>query len=71
MIDRLSNLNVEAMAPTSEQLREAALDAAATARERWAEGSTWVRDYTVREPVKALGVALGMGVFLGWLIKRR
>ena len=37
----------------------------------WPRGETLVRDYVVREPVKALGIALGIGVVLGWLIKRR
>ncbi len=71
MSDRMRELNAENLAPAVEHLRETALEAAATARERWAEGSTWVRNYTLREPAKALGVALGMGVFVGWLIKRR
>ncbi len=30
-----------------------------------------LRDYIVKEPTRALGIALGMGVILGWLIKRR
>jgi ElaB/YqjD/DUF883 family membrane-anchored ribosome-binding protein len=28
-------------------------------------------EYIVKEPAKALGLALGVGVLLGWLIKRR
>jgi ElaB/YqjD/DUF883 family membrane-anchored ribosome-binding protein len=42
----------------------------AVARERLAEGRDMVRDYVAREPVKALGIALCIGVVLGWLIKR-
>jgi ElaB/YqjD/DUF883 family membrane-anchored ribosome-binding protein len=56
---------------TAGDLSERAKDLAATARERLARGSVTVRDYAQNEPVRALGLAFGMGVFLGWLIKRR
>ena len=36
----------------------------------WLKGETMVRDYVAREPVKALGIALCIGVVLGWSIKR-
>ena len=52
-------------------LKERALDLAATARERFSGGSQGLRDYIVKEPTRALGIAVGMGVLLGWLIKRR
>jgi ElaB/YqjD/DUF883 family membrane-anchored ribosome-binding protein len=42
----------------------------AAARERLDQGRTMLRDYVAKEPVKALGIALCMGVVLGWLIKR-
>ncbi len=52
-------------------VKERALELAATAREQFSGGSKIVREYIVKEPTKALAVALGMGVILGWLIKRR
>lgn len=71
MIDRLKNLGGQDLGETVEGLRESALDLTATAREKLARGQDFVRNFTIREPAKALGLALGMGVFLGWLIKRR
>lgn len=56
--------------PQLEEIRAMARQDVAVARERLAEGRDMVRGYVVREPVKALGIALGIGVILGWLIKR-
>ena len=53
------------------ELTELALRYAATARERIAEASDQVKAYVVREPLRALGIALGVGVLIGWIIKRR
>ncbi len=53
------------------EVKERALDFAATARERISGGTQGLKDYIVKEPTRALGIALGMGVLLGWLIKRR
>ena len=69
MIDRMK-LESE-YGPQAEALKEKALDVAAAAREQLALGTEKVREFTVRKPAQALGVALGMGVLLGWLIKRR
>jgi len=70
MIDRIQDVGAN-YGPQLDQVKEQALIYTATARERLAEGSEKVRQYIVDEPVKALGIALGMGVLLGWLIKRR
>jgi len=70
MIDRIQGLESD-YASQTEALKEKALDLAATARERLGEGSEMIKDYVVKEPVRALGLALGLGVVLGWLIKRR
>ena len=51
--------------------KDMALDFAATAREQWTERSRALRDLIVNQPLRSLGIALGMGVVLGWLIKRR
>ena len=56
--------------PQLEEIRAMARQDVAVARERLAEGRDMVREYVAREPVKALGVALCIGVVLGWLIKR-
>jgi ElaB/YqjD/DUF883 family membrane-anchored ribosome-binding protein len=54
-----------------DEVKEKALEFAATAREQLSGGGKLLRDYIVKEPTRALGIALGMGVILGWLIKRR
>jgi ElaB/YqjD/DUF883 family membrane-anchored ribosome-binding protein len=70
MIDDAGEMETGAGSPTDE-LTELALRYAAIARERVAEGSERVKEFVVREPARALGVALGVGVLIGWLIKRR
>jgi ElaB/YqjD/DUF883 family membrane-anchored ribosome-binding protein len=70
MIDHIQDAT-RGIGSRTEALKEQTLDLAATAREKLAEGGTWVKDFTSKEPAKALGIALGVGVFLGWLIKRR
>lgn len=69
MIDRIQKS--EGLGGQVEQVREQALELAATAREQLAEGRQTLRNYIVAHPERALGIAVGMGVFLGWLIKRR
>jgi len=69
MIDRIRD--VEGLGPAAEAAREKALDLAATAKERFAEGSNAIKSFTIEKPAQALGLALGMGVLLGWLTKRR
>ncbi|MFO0909367.1 MAG: hypothetical protein U0794_13620 [Isosphaeraceae bacterium] len=69
MIDRLKD---EALtAEQAEEWKARALEAAETARERFGELHGRLIDYTNKQPARALGVALGLGVVLGWLIKRR
>jgi len=70
MVDRTPGLAVDTGDRMAE-IKEKALDFAATAREQWSERSRTLKDYIVNEPLRALGIALGMGVVLGWLIKRR
>jgi ElaB/YqjD/DUF883 family membrane-anchored ribosome-binding protein len=68
------NERIEAVAGhngASAGLKEQALEAAATVKESLGKGSKLVSEYIVKEPAKALGMALGVGVLLGWLIKRR
>jgi ElaB/YqjD/DUF883 family membrane-anchored ribosome-binding protein len=57
--------------PGLDQLQEQAEIIAAAARERLAEERDKVRAFIVEKPATALGIALGVGVLLGWLIKRR
>lgn len=52
-------------------LQDRALEFAATARESVSGGMGKVKEYIGKQPVRALGVAFGIGVLLGWLIKRR
>jgi len=71
MFNRIKDLTGGDIGPRAEQLKGDALHAAAEARKRFAQGQDFIRDFTTREPAKAVGLALGMGVLLGWLIKRR
>ncbi|MDB5353140.1 MAG: hypothetical protein JWN86_4387 [Planctomycetota bacterium] len=70
MIDRMSEMEA-GFGSTADAAKERALDLAAAARERFALGSEAIKSYTLEQPARALGLALGMGVLLGWLIKRR
>jgi ElaB/YqjD/DUF883 family membrane-anchored ribosome-binding protein len=56
--------------PQLDELKAMGRQDVAFARERLADGREMVRDYLVREPVKALGITLFIGVALGWLIRR-
>jgi ElaB/YqjD/DUF883 family membrane-anchored ribosome-binding protein len=70
MIDRVQD-NMTSAEPGLEQLKDQAQIYAAAASERLAEGRDRIRQYIINEPARALGIALGVGVLLGWLIKRR
>jgi len=70
MIDRIQDLE-SGYGSQLDALKDQAQVYAASAREQLAEGSEKVREYIVNEPARALGIALGLGVLLGWLIKRR
>jgi ElaB/YqjD/DUF883 family membrane-anchored ribosome-binding protein len=69
MIDRVQGVKAE-FTPQLDEIKAMARQDVAVARERLAERSATVKDYVVREPVKALGIALCVGVVLGWLIRR-
>jgi ElaB/YqjD/DUF883 family membrane-anchored ribosome-binding protein len=69
MMDRVQGMKAE-FTPQLEDIKAMARQDVAVARERLAERSAIVKDYVAREPVKALGIALCIGVVLGWLIKR-
>jgi ElaB/YqjD/DUF883 family membrane-anchored ribosome-binding protein len=70
MIDRIRD-EVAASSSAADRVKDQALEIMASARERLGGVGTAIRDFTQNQPGKALGIALGMGVFLGWLIKRR
>ena len=55
----------------AEDLQAQAFEYAETARARFSEGCDFVKQYVHKEPARALGFALGLGVVVGWLIKRR
>lgn len=69
MIDRVRE--VDGFGATADAAKEKALDVVATVRERLTLGGDVLKTYTIEQPARALGLALGMGVLLGWLIKRR
>jgi ElaB/YqjD/DUF883 family membrane-anchored ribosome-binding protein len=70
MIDRMREME-SSFGSTAEVAKEKALDFAAAAKERLNFGGQAIKSYTIEQPARALGLALGMGVLLGWLIKRR
>jgi ElaB/YqjD/DUF883 family membrane-anchored ribosome-binding protein len=70
MNDRVRDM-VASAEPGLEQFKDQAQIYAAAASERLAEGRDRIRQYIVNEPARALAIALGIGVLLGWLIKRR
>lgn len=69
MIDRIHAES--GYADQAEELKAQALEYAEVAQARLAEGSEFVKDYITKQPARALAIALGLGVALGWLIKRR
>ena len=69
MENRVQDLHPE-FTPQMADLRAMVRQDLAAARERLADGRQLVTDYVVREPVKALGITLLVGVVLGWLIRR-
>jgi ElaB/YqjD/DUF883 family membrane-anchored ribosome-binding protein len=70
MYDRikLSDATLESEAA---QLKEKALELEAAARERLGDVKQTVEKYIAAQPARALMLAFGMGILLGWLIKRR
>lgn len=70
MIDRLQGPEV-GFAEQAEEMKARALEYALNAKARLGEGSGFIKDYVNTQPARALGIALGLGVVLGWLIKRR
>jgi ElaB/YqjD/DUF883 family membrane-anchored ribosome-binding protein len=70
MIDLAREVETKSV-PQAVEVTELAHQCTAIARERIAEGSNRVKEYVAREPARALGIAFGVGVLIGWLIKRR
>ncbi len=70
MIDRILDRTLATAVPP-EELKAKVGEYADLAWERMGELSEQVKTYTVREPARALGVAFGLGVLLGCMIKRR
>ena len=69
----MSSASSQAAHPAGGQgdVKERALEFAATAREQVSGRTRGLREYIVKEPTRALGIALALGVVVGWLIKRR
>ena len=67
MIDRVREIAND-LEPQARTMVDHALT---TARERFVEGSGRVREYVIKNPAQAVAIALGVGVLIGWLIKRR
>ena len=70
MIDRMQNYESD-LASQAEELKARAMELAAMARARLDEAGHSIKNYVIEHPAKALGFALGLGVALGWLVKRR
>ncbi len=69
MNDHVRGVSAE-FTPQLDELKAMGRQDVAFARERLADGGEMVREFLVREPVKALGITLCIGVALGWLIRR-
>ena len=70
MIDDPGDMGTQA-GPGPQNLAGPAIRNAAVALGRIAEGTVGIKEYVRREPVRALGIALGVGVLIGWWAKRR
>jgi ElaB/YqjD/DUF883 family membrane-anchored ribosome-binding protein len=70
MIDRLP-YSESGFLDQAEELKAQALEYAEAARAKLQAGNELVKEYVAKQPARALGIALGVGVVLGWLIKRR
>ena len=70
MKERIQGMKTE-FTPQMDEIRAMVRQDVAVASERLSEGRAIVTDFMTREPVKALGIALFIGVVLGWLIKPR
>lgn len=71
MIDYIRETAPSSFGPQADLLKEQALEFAAGAREKLMGGEKQLRSYIQEKPGTALGIAVGVGVLLGWLIKRR
>ncbi len=69
MIDNIHGTRTE-FTPQLDDIKAMACQDLEAARERLAERTALLSDYVVREPLKSVGIALGVGVVLGWLIRR-
>jgi len=71
MIDRILDRRLASTAAAPEPLKATVGQSVDLAWERIGELGEEMRTRTVNEPARALGVAFGLGVFLGWIMKRR
>ncbi len=55
----------------SDELTGMAGQLAALARGQVAAGGEYLKEYVRKEPLKALGIAVGLGILVGWWTKRR
>jgi hypothetical protein len=70
MIDRKLEMETDAGTLAGE-LKDMAMRCATIAAQRISEESKHLTEYAAREPARALSIALGVGVFIGWMIRRR
>lgn len=70
MLDKILEREA-AIAADAHAAREIALEYAEGVRTRLTEVGEEIKAYAVKEPARALGIALGIGVFIGWMIRRR
>ncbi|GAC1466416.1 MAG: hypothetical protein NVSMB9_06940 [Isosphaeraceae bacterium] len=70
MIDRLQPSSA-GLSDQAEEISARAMEFLDSARTRLRDGNEFLKHYVQTEPARALGLALGLGVVLGWLIKRR
>lgn len=69
-MNRMNDLTRPARGPAPRRT-EAGLPPSAPAEVPPATAAERVQEFVIQNPAVALGVALSMGVLLGWLLKRR
>ena len=70
MIEQIMDL-ASGMVEKPDELRARTLQYAEVASNRMDEVRESVKAYTVRQPMRALGIAFGLGALVGWMIRRR
>ena len=71
MTNRIDALNGGGGPPRgAEAVRPSGAELSRLAQDGLMRGTSVIREFTVTKPAAALCVAVGLGVFVGWIVKR-